>query len=578
MSLSQLLCASDALADLADHDLEAFADLGESRHVAPGTVVQLLHAPWSGLFILADGALRQSDQDGEMRHIPRGTLLEWPVALVAGLSQAQYVAPWGGAHVIVWPRSVLEAFFSARPHLLGLVQQRVDALPSPRPGAPTPCGAVMPLHTAAPAQRGTASWRRTALHWRLQSGEQKAASLAALFALTLSQWIPMVYVRFLVRAELVPQHHTHAWLLGMACAWALATTMSLVPWHRNGADAPASRVLRLWLLNIGMVICSTWLAMTAWPLTAILCCGQLASCACATRLMGLRNHRHPTYIVLQSRELNAQTSRWRNAARLVNLLTTSALVLVGARALQLGEVEMGDFIGAIFIGLMMQHAWRESFAHTLIVDSATSPPGSHAHASIMATPDTNIAPGQRLGVVGSSGSGLSWTAASAARCLALPGAIVAVHAPLQDGPLRNFLGTDHEPEAVLRALRWSGADGCIDALPYGLRTHVARFDARLSLQQRVCLHAARLMLETPAGAVFDGCLDLVDPALAQVLLTNLTCALPHTRISVVTHQADILRRCHRVVVLTPNQALQEGDFYGLWMRGLLAPLTYYRHA
>ena len=530
------------------------------------------------MFVLLDGALRANDSQDSARHVPRGTLLEWPAALSAKLSQAQYVATWGGAHIIVWPRTAVDTFFAQRPHLLGLVRQRVDALPAPRPGTTAPAGAVVPSHTEAPAQRGTASWRRSAMQWRLQTGDQKAASLAALVALTLSQWVPMVYIRFVVGTELVQQHHTRLWVLGLACAWAMATTMGLVPWQRRGQNTSASHVLRLWLLNGGMVLCAAWLSMTAWPLAAILCCGQLANCACAIRLMGLRSHRHPTYIVLQSRDLNQQTNRWRSMARLANLVTTAALVLVGARTLQLGEVEMGDFVAAVFLGMMMQHAWRESFTHTLIVDGASSAPMAVNHASIMASPDLTIAPGQRLGVVGTSGAGLSWTAASAAHCVALPHAIVAVHAPLQDGPLHHFLGAHHEPEALARALRWSGADRCVDHLREGLATQVTRFDPRLSLQERVCLHVARLMLEGPAGVVFDACLDLIDPQMAQVLLTNLACALPHTRMGIVTLQADILRRCQRVAVLTPNQALQEGDFYGLWMRGLLTPLTYYRHA
>ena len=579
LSLSQLLRASDALADLTDDELEAFAALGESRHIAPGTMFQAAGVPWSGLCVLLEGALRASDQAGETRHVPRGTLLEWPAALGdAPISQAQYTAPWGGAHIVVWLRPVVEAFFTQRPHLLGLVQQRIDTLPSPRTGVPPPSGAVAPSPPERPARRSKAAWRRAALRWRLQSGEKKAASLAALLALTLAQWMPMVYVRFVVGSALMHQRSTRAWLLGMACAWALATLMGLVPWRRQDADAAASRALRLWLLNIGLVFCSSWLAMTAWPLALILGLGQLASCACAVRLMGLRNHRHPIYIVLQNLDLNRQTNRWRHIARLTNLVATGTLVMVGARTLQLGEVEMHDFIAAIFLGMMMQHAWRESFAHTLVVDDATGSPGAHARGSIMASPDIKLDPGQRLGVVGTSGMGLSWAAASAACCLAMPRAIVSIHAPLQDGPLLHFLGVDHERDALIQALRWSGADRCVQELSEGLATHVTRFDPRLSLQQRVCLHAARLMLEAPAGLVLDACLDLVDPQLAQVLLTNLTCALPHTRMGIVTHQADILRRCHRVVVSTPNQALQEGDFYGLWTRGLLAPLTYYRHA
>ncbi len=183
-----------------------------------------------------------------------------------------------------------------------------------------------------------------------------------------------------------------------------------------------------------------------------------------------------------------------------------------------------------------------------------------------------VQPGERIGLVGATGSGKS----------SLLNVLYALKSPVRgrveiDGrdyrelrldDLRDQIGMVREPQifegtvienlrlgreelSVDRARQVLGEVGLLEhvlKLPDGLRTQLATGGAPLSAGQAIQLELARALAHEPRLLVLDECLDWLQDLPGRERLLDLIFRSPHRwTVIAASHNEDILQRCDRVV-------------------------------
>ncbi|MBS7538149.1 ATP-binding cassette domain-containing protein [Ancylobacter lacus] len=186
--------------------------------------------------------------------------------------------------------------------------------------------------------------------------------------------------------------------------------------------------------------------------------------------------------------------------------------------------------------------------------------------------DLAIAPGTFLGIAGPSGAGKTTLVDLLVGLLApQSGEIRLGGAPLagaraaawrrgvayvaQDGFLfhdtvrRNLLwdADGIDDATIAAALATVGADGLVARLPQGLETVIGERGALLSGGERQRLSLARALLRRPALLVLDEATNALDRASEAAVLGALAVCSPRPTIVMITHRAESLAFCDRVV-------------------------------
>ncbi|MDB5704466.1 MAG: transporter ATP-binding protein, partial [Sphingomonas bacterium] len=188
--------------------------------------------------------------------------------------------------------------------------------------------------------------------------------------------------------------------------------------------------------------------------------------------------------------------------------------------------------------------------------------------------DLTIEPGAFIGITGPSGAGKT-TLIELLTTLQEPqtGRMTIGGEPLDDAlragwreslayvPQEGFLfndtvrrnltwGTsDIEEPAIWRALALAGAEEIVRRLPEGLESMVGERGSALSGGERQRLAIARALLRDPRLLVLDEAANAIDAAGEAALLERLANLDPRPTIIMISHRAESLVRCDRVITI-----------------------------
>ncbi len=195
----------------------------------------------------------------------------------------------------------------------------------------------------------------------------------------------------------------------------------------------------------------------------------------------------------------------------------------------------------------------------------------------------DIAPGEKVGIVGGMGSGKSTMLKLALGLLrpadgrilvdGLPVSQIdpaclrsAMGALLQDamlfhGPIRANVTLGRPgigDQELLRALEISGAMNWIRHLPQGLDTVIGERGAGLSGGQKQSLCLARALLGDPPILLLDEPTSQMDGQMEKAFSARLRAAMPRQTLLLVTHKPALLSLVDRLVVLEHGRVLLDG--------------------
>ena len=194
----------------------------------------------------------------------------------------------------------------------------------------------------------------------------------------------------------------------------------------------------------------------------------------------------------------------------------------------------------------------------------------------------HVRPGERVAIVGGIGSGKSTLlrlimglhVPRAGRVLidglpvtqidpaalrrgigALPGEDMLFHGTLRENLTLGRPG--HDDEAILRALRTSGAAGWIARLPAGLDTVIGERGEGLSSGQRQSLALARALLGAPPLLLLDEPTSHMDGRMEAAFIEAMKAREGQTLL-LVTHRPALLALARRMIVLEHGEVLLDG--------------------
>jgi len=120
--------------------------------------------------------------------------------------------------------------------------------------------------------------------------------------------------------------------------------------------------------------------------------------------------------------------------------------------------------------------------------------------------------------------------------------------------------SDIEDARLWDALRLAGAEGIVARLPEGLESMVGERGIALSGGERQRLAIARALLRNPRLLVLDEAANAIDAAGEAALLERLAALDPRPTIVMISHRAESLIRCDRVITVERGQlSCQQSD-------------------
>lgn len=210
-----------------------------------------------------------------------------------------------------------------------------------------------------------------------------------------------------------------------------------------------------------------------------------------------------------------------------------------------------------------------------------------------------VAPGEKVGIVGRSGSGKS-TLTSLVQNLYLPeagkvtvGGIRTTEANL--GWLRDQIGVVMQEnylfnssvrdniavgrptatmDEIIRAARLAGAHDFILELKEGYDTKVGERGDNLSGGQRQRIAIARALLANPPILIFDEATSALDYESERIILNNMNAIGQNRTMLIIAHRLSAVRRCNKIIVVDKGKIVESGSHDELMKLGGLYKYLY----
>jgi ATP-binding cassette, subfamily B, bacterial len=219
--------------------------------------------------------------------------------------------------------------------------------------------------------------------------------------------------------------------------------------------------------------------------------------------------------------------------------------------------------------------------------------------------DLHIQPGEKLAIVGHTGSGKTSIARLITRFYEFEGGQILVDG--QDirtfdllSYRRNlgivsqvpflFSGTvagniryarpETTDDEILAIARRIGSGDWLETLSDGLETQVGERGSRLSMGQRQLVALMRVLVQKPAIFILDEATASIDPFTEWQIQQALNLILSEATSILVAHRLSTVRAADRIIVLDRGAIMEEGDHQTLLQKnGHYALLynTYFRH-
>ena len=225
--------------------------------------------------------------------------------------------------------------------------------------------------------------------------------------------------------------------------------------------------------------------------------------------------------------------------------------------------------------------------------------------AILSDFNLHIRPGEKLAIVGHTGSGKTSIARLIARFYEFQGGRILVDGEdIRSFDLQSyrrnlgivsqvpflFSGTvarniryakpDTTDEEMLTMAKRIGDGDWLETLPEGLGTEVGERGARLSMGQRQLVALLRVLVQKPAIFVLDEATASIDPFTEWQIQQALNLILSEATSILIAHRLSTVKAADRIIVLDKGKILEEGDHEGLLQQGgHYATLynTYFRH-
>ena len=210
-----------------------------------------------------------------------------------------------------------------------------------------------------------------------------------------------------------------------------------------------------------------------------------------------------------------------------------------------------------------------------------------------------VAPGEKVGIVGRSGSGKS-TLTSLVQNLYLPesgkvtvGGVRTTEANL--GWLRDQIGVVMQEnylfnssvrdniavgrptatmDEIIRAARLAGAHDFILELKEGYDTKVGERGDSLSGGQRQRIAIARALLANPPILIFDEATSALDYESERIILNNMNAIGQNRTMLIIAHRLSAVRRCNKIIVVDKGRIVESGSHDELMKLGGLYKYLY----